>query len=179
MRPLFLLALFSCSPAAPVAAPEHASPRLPPPIAQANDDRMQCYTPDETKRTCRALASYKLRQGCGIDNTAQVLVAKDPAIVMRVITQVEVKNDQVCGPIRSEDLAIATFTVGNQPADAEQTAKLRQQMQTAMQPILGRETCTSFTPDGRGFRARVITGGESSDDRVIWIAPSDGYIVAP
>lgn len=168
---------------AALSGPAARAATFDPPLQPAADGKMQCYAPDTAKKTCQSLAAYRPGDKGGIDNIAIVLVSKDPVITMRTVSPVTVKAGQVCGPIRLEDLQNAVFTIADQPADADQTAKLRQGIADAMKDAIGKEVCTGYVPGQAGaFTAKAFIGGvaQPADDMdVIWVAPSDGYKVAP
>jgi hypothetical protein len=151
------------------------------PLAPAAGGRVQCYAPDAVRKTCRSMATYRVDPTGGIVHTAIVLVSQKPAITVQTAGWVEIKAGQVCGSIRREDLETASFAVDDKPLDAGQAADLRQQMETAMKDVVGKEVCTSYVPAGSGFMAKATVGGvaQSADQTVIWVAPSDGYRVAP
>ena len=150
-------------------------------LAPARAGQLQCYTPDQVRKTCRALASYRLRPDGSYENQATVLVAQQPFIVMSTSSPVTVRNGAVCGPLAREHLQAAQFAINGQRASAEDAAYLREQL-AQMPGFLGDEICTTYTPSGEGFRADITVngaahGGEGST--VIWVRPEDGYSVAP
>jgi len=168
-------ALWACGSPALAAA-------LGPPLAAAADGQIQCYAPDAARMTCQSLAAYKARPDGGIDNTALVLISQDPPMTMRTVSQVEIKAGQVCGAIRPEDIAAATFTISEAPADEAQTVRLRETMQAAMSGLFGREICTAYIPDGPAAIAKATVNGAEAptmDQKVIWVSPTAGYRVAP
>lgn len=153
------------------------------PLQPASDGQMQCYSPDAARKTCQSLAAYRLGAKGDIDNIAITLLSRDPAITMRTVSPVTVRAGQVCGLIRAEDLQGASFTINDQPADADQTAALRQKIGDAMKDVIGKEVCTAYVPaPGGGLTAKATIGGVPQPDAdlpVVWVAPSDGYKVAP
>ncbi|QUD86825.1 hypothetical protein [Phenylobacterium montanum] len=155
---------------------------LPAPIAPASDGKLQCYSPDTSRKTCQSLAGYLARPDGGIDNPSTVLVATSPAIAMSGMAHVAVKGGQVCGFIRPEDIAASSFSIAGKPASDAQTARLRTSISAAMKPMYGQEFCTAYLPDGDGLIAKATIDGASQpgkDQRVIWVSPADGYVVAP
>ena len=155
---------------------------LPSPIAPAGQGQLQCYTPDVVRKTCRSLAAYKRTPDGLIDNTAIVLIAPNPALVMTTDSPVTIKAGQVCGFIQPNDIATAAFSLADRPATAEQTRTLQQKMQLAMKGIFGHEICTDYVPLRNSFRAKATVDGVAQptmDEEVIWVQPTDGYKVSP
>jgi len=100
---------------------------------------------------------------------------------MQTTSPVTIKDGQVCGFIRTEDIDEATFSIDGAAASPEQTAKLRAQIIAVFEKgIFGHEICTAYVPDGDGFIAKATIDGVAQpkmDQRVIWVAPKDGYRV--
>jgi hypothetical protein len=153
------------------------------PIAPAATGQLQCYSPDTTRKTCSSLASYKPGANGAIDNLAVVLISKDSAVTMETVTQVNIKADQVCGKIRSQDLDAARFKVGGQLLDPNQAVQLREQMRRSYVQIFDREICTAYIHQGGILLAKATIDGApmpaTVDQRVMWVSPDDGYRVGP
>lgn len=152
------------------------------PLLPAAQGQLQCYAPDVARKTCRSLAAYKDGANGTIDNIAIVLISQNPQIIMTTVSPVAIKANQVCGPVRPQDIDTASFQLDNRPADTAQTSTLRQQMQSAMKGLFGREICTAYGHDGGSLLAKVTVDGvpqPTMGQRVIWVSPSDGYKVSP
>jgi len=155
---------------------------LPDPIAPAARGELQCYSPDRSNKTCDSLASYKREPDGTIDNTALVLISKNPLITMETVSPVEVRSGQVCGKIRERDIDAAQFANGHDALNASQTVRLRQQMRVAFKNMFNHEICTRYSPDGDALVAEVTKDGAPmpiARQRVIWVSPRDGYRVSP
>jgi len=177
MRSFNLAAVMSCAVASSALAAS-----LPVPIAPASDGKLQCYAPNDTAKSCQALAGYQPGPDGGIVNAASVLVSMQPAIIMRTVTLVSIKAQQVCGVLKAEDIAAADFTVNASPATAEQTAMLRQQITAAQKSIFGHEICTAYVPDGDGLTAKAFVDGVAQptmDQKVMWVSAGDGFKAQP
>jgi hypothetical protein len=156
---------------------------LPDPIAPSAKGQLQCYSPDTARKTCNSLASYKPQANGAIDNIAVVLISKNPAITMETVSPVEIKAGKICGKIRKQDVDAAKFTVGGLLPDAKQAATLREQIQLSYTNILGHEICTAYLDQGGILLAKATMDGvpmpATTDQRVLWVSPSDGYRVSP
>ena len=174
------LALISCVMASATTAATAAP--LPSPIAQASSGMLQCYVPNPVTKSCQSSAAYQSAPDGGILNPSTVLLSRVPAITMLTVTPVTIKAGQVCGTLRAEDIAAATFTVDGAPASPTDTAQFRQQMAGAEQSILGKEICTAYLPVGDALLAKASVAGVAEpamDQKVIWVSPADGYKVRP
>lgn len=156
--------------------------RLPPPITQASNGSLQCYSPNAQAKTCRALAGYFRRADGTIANPSTVIITNSPLITMSAVSSITIKDAQVCGPLTAADVAAATFQVNGQPASPDQTAKLRAAVTGAMKGIFGKEICTAYVSVGGVITTKGSVDGvpqPAADQTVIWVSPSDGYQVAP
>jgi hypothetical protein len=128
------------------------------------------------------LAAYERGPDGGIVNPATVLISSAPLITMQTVTPVAIKADKVCGFIRPVDIQTAEFTVGGNPATADQTAMLRQKMAEAEKGAFGHEICTAYIPDGDVFVAKVSIDGVAQptmERKVVWVSPAEGFKVQP
>jgi hypothetical protein len=155
---------------------------LPDPIAPAATGKLQCYLPELSHKTCNSLAGYKAGPDGVIQNTARVLISKNPVITMETVSPVAVKAGKVCGFVREQDVENAKFAAADHPLDAKEAGALREQMKMAFKAIFNREICTGYIADGDGFTAVATMDGQTlpgGEQRVIWVAPGDHYKVAP
>ena len=175
MRSLALSAALALWSPAGVCAP-------PSPIARAARGDVQCYDPDTVRKTCQSIAIYKVLDDGKVENTAIVLVALTPVVIMQTSTLVGVKGEQICGPLKSEDIDKATFTISGVPANPGQTETLRKQMMDSMADLLNATICTAYVPQGEILIARETVDGVSQpklDQPVIWVTQAEGYKVGP
>ena len=152
------------------------------PIAPAFRGEAQCYAPDPARKACRSIGEYAKRPDGRIANTATVLLSPNPVVVMRTVAPVEVKDGQVCGVIRSEDLASATFTIDGQAADETTAKSLRDYVAPGFAPMFNHEVCTRYVTDGAMLKGLVSLDGRRRpdlDQPVRWVAPSEGFSVKP
>jgi len=171
-----LLALLLAFAPGPVTA-ESADP-----LAPSRTGQMQCYGPNVERKTCVSLGAYaKDAQGV-IQNTATVLMAASPQIVMTTRAPVAVKAGAVCGSIRMRDLETASFVIDGTPADATDAEAVRKAVAPAYAPFLDKEFCTVYRADGPGLVGEVTVDGvrrRELDQRVRWVSPAEGYVVKP
>ncbi len=154
---------------------------LPVPLGPASDGKAQCYEPNVAAKTCKALARYERGAGGQILNPAVLMLAAKPLITMATVTAVVVKDGQVCGVVRSEDMDHAQFTVEGSPATPEQASRLRQGVATAEAGIFGKQICTRYVPEGDVLLAKATIDGvaQAEQQRVIWVSSTDGFSVGP
>lgn len=151
-------------------------------LAPARAGQLQCFEPNAAAKTCQSLGSYVFHASGAIDNVAEILLAPSPVIVMRATGPVTIENNAICGPLRAEDIAAATFTVNGAAASDADTAQMRAAMQQQLAPMIGVQNCMTAVADGDGFRADSTVGGTPRPElsqRMIWVGATDGWRVAP
>jgi hypothetical protein len=154
---------------------------LPQPIAEAGDGKLQCYSPNTAKKTCASLDGYRIDDDGMIVNTSTVLISPNPALTMQTRSIVTIKNSQVCGLLKREDLDQATFAANGKELNAKQADQIRQQIAQDAKNALGHEICTAYVPKGKGLIAKESDDGgpAKGQEPVIWVSPDEGYRVAP
>jgi hypothetical protein len=176
MKSIIVLASFLA-----VAATAARADELPQPIAQAGSGKLQCYSPNPAKKTCASLDGYRIDSNGMIVNTSIVLIAPNPPLTMQTASIVTIRNSQVCGLLKREDLDQATFMAAGKPVDSKQADQIRQQMAQDAKDEIGHEICTAYVPKGNGFVAKESDNGAppKGEEPVIWVSPDEGYRVAP
>jgi len=152
------------------------------PLAPAWTGQVQCYGPNVERRSCVSIGAYAKDAAGAIQNTATVLLAVQPLIVMRATAAVQVKGESVCAVLATSDIETAEFTIDGQPAAPDNVASIRRGIAPAYQQVLNRELCTTYELDGAETKALVTIDGRRRPDldlRVRWVAPSDGFEVKP
>lgn len=152
------------------------------PLAEGLAGKIQCYRPNLEKKTCGALSSYSLRRDGAILNTAEVLLSPNPVLVMKTVSTVTMKGEAVCGPVRKEDIDVATLTVNGAALPDDQAAALRAKIAGAFKDMFGKEVCTTYVPVGDKLTAQVTLDGKLKPEysqTVVWVKPEDGYTVGP
>jgi hypothetical protein len=153
---------------------------LPAPIAKASDGSLQCYSPNVQTKSCRSLSTYQRRADGTLVNPATVLISNSPAITMTAATTVQIKNGQVCGALRADDIAAARFQISGGTAGPELNAKLRRVVASSMKGVIGKEICTAYISVAGVLTAKAsVDGAHAVSEPVIWVSPSDGYKVQP
>lgn len=170
------------APAAKPAAPAASAPASP--LAPAAQGKVECYSPDMAKKTCRSMAAYRPTPEGGFANLAIVLLMEKPPVIMQMTSPVTIKNGQVCGPVRNADIDGAKFEAGGSAMTLEETANLRNQVRTQMADVIGKEVCTAYLPSktAGAKTARAFYNGVAQpklDQLVIWVTREDGFRVAP
>jgi hypothetical protein len=156
---------------------------LPDPIAPAASGQLQCFSPDTTRKTCNSLAGYTPGANGTIDNTSVVLLSKNPVVTMETVAPVEIKASMVCGTVSKQDVDTAKFRVGGRLLDAKQAEPLRAQVMQSYMNVLGHEVCAAFLNQGGILLSKGTIDGvpmpATTDQRVLWVSPGDGYTVSP
>lgn len=173
-----LLAAAALLSLAAVAAPATAQQQDV--LAPARAGEIQCFTPNVLSKTCSAISTYTAHTDGSYESRSQVLVARQPFIVMTSSSPVSVRNGAVCGPVTNEHLQAAQFTIDGLAAGDDNAAYLREQV-AQMPGFLANEICAAYTRTGDGIRAEyTINGARAAEtSQFIWVRADAGYRVAP
>jgi hypothetical protein len=151
-------------------------------LAPARQGQMQCFVPDAARKTCQSIGAYVFEANGVIQNTADVLIVPEPAIVMRITAPVTVRDNAVCGPLTLDDVNHAQFTISGRPASDEETQQIRAEVAQQLAPLINVETCVGVRTVDGALRAETALNGVLRPDLsqpIIWVRPEDGYRVAP
>ena len=173
----FLIAMAVALGALAAPAPAWAQQDI---LAPAREGQLLCFAPNALRRTCSALASYTQREDGAYVNQAQILIVREPVIVMVIASLVAVRDNAVCGPMTTRHLEGALFAIDGQRASDDNAAYLREQV-AAMPGFLGNEVCTTHVSSAAGLSAQHTNNGASSGEstQMVWVRPDQGYRVAP
>jgi hypothetical protein len=161
--------------------PAHAT-SLAGPLTPASHGQFQCFGPDNAKRTCQSLASFAVDSQGRIQNTVHVLISQKPPVVMTTITPVIIRGQEVCGPVRPQDIDAATFTQDYKPATAQMAATFQAVIKASMALAFGKVVCTTYIPYGDTLATKVTIDGQPQPgpvQKLIWVSPIAGYTVSP
>jgi hypothetical protein len=156
---------------------------VPDPLGPARSGRLQCFTPDTSRKMCHALAGYTFGPGRTIQVRADILMA--PAsllIVMRTSTSVELRSGAVCGQARARDIEASTFTIAGRPVPQQMVQLASPQILSVMRSHLDQEICSTFAPNGSAFTTQLTIDGVAHpeiSETFLWVRPNDGYRVGP
>jgi len=154
-----------------------------PPLMPAQAGQAQCYVPDTAHRTCKSMAWYAARPDGGYDNRALILLQAKPVVALDMVTPVTIVDGAVCGAIRAGDIEAGKLIVDGQALPDAQAKPWLDKIVTAMSGVTGHDICTRYVDDGKGgMTAQASMDGKrqpEQDQAVLWVAPADGYTVAP
>lgn len=152
------------------------------PLAPARHGKVQCYEPDQARKTCRSIGSYTFESDGTIMNQAEALISPKQLVIMKTNAPVVVRGDAECGTPRKEDLDRAEIDVDGQKLAEEQAAGARLQIEQAMASFIGKEICSTYAPQSNGtmLTSETLDGAPMQNHEVVlWVDPNDGYKIAP
>lgn len=151
------------------------------PLAPARAGKYLCTLPDAGLKMCGAISHFVFNADGSIDNDVVFMLKPDDATVMQTSSPVVVRDGKLCGFIRQQDFDNGQLLAGGKPIAADLAARIHAGIDQAMQAAFGGTSCTTFVPDGDGFKTNVDFNGTPIPGRskhVIWIDPREGYTVA-
>lgn len=150
------------------------------PLADSNRGKVQCYRPDVEKKTCQSIGSYKRTGTRTYVSTALLPLGND--VTLETHSPVVIKGVAVCGSVTRQDVFAGILRARNLVIAAETAKPLLESVAQAFSPFFNKEICTTYEPTGADFTAKASIDGVYQPDKdsiVKWIAPTDGYTVAP
>jgi hypothetical protein len=151
------------------------------PLAPGLAGQLECTQPDAQKKTCRSLTSYQ-RVGTGYSNSAIILISPNGPVTVEITAAVTVKGNAVCGVPRVADLDAAKIRNAGRLLDATEAAPVRAAILAGLAPVIDKEICQTYQATPAGLVQKSAVNGvyePRADEPVAWVAPGDGYSVAP
>jgi hypothetical protein len=158
------------------------APDFPAPIGPAASGKAHCYSPDIVRKTCASMAIYSRNAAGDLFGATTVVLGKAPIVTMSTTSAMTVEGGRLCSTLRKADLDAAKFAVDGVAPDDARDVQLHNAVSDQFSPIVDHRVCVSYEPDGSGFTAHTSFDGlprPSLDQRVIWVAPADGWKVMP
>ena len=152
------------------------------PLDPAIAGQLECTRPDDQKKTCRSIASYRLVEGSTYSNTATILISPDGPVTFEATSPVTVKAGAVCGVMKAEDVSSGKLRVAGTLLDDAQAAPALARMVTALSSIMNKEICVTYQSSTGGLIEKATIDGvyqANQDQAVEWVQPDAGYVVAP
>lgn len=172
-----LLVLVPTLLAAAAAQPASANP-----LAPALAGQLQCHYPNEQAKTCRTLVSYKSLGGDRYSSTDTILLSPQGPVTLDVTSELAVKDGAACGQIRREDLETGQVKVADRVLTPAEAQPIKDQIAQAMASFFDKQGCATYVASDKGLIEKVSLAGTPRpdlDQPVKWVAPGDGYKVAP
>ena len=152
------------------------------PLAPAVAGLLECTRPDDQKKTCLSLGSYRLVEGSTYSNTATILISPKGPMTFETTSPVTLKVGSVCGVLKPEDISSARIRVAGKLLDHAQAAPILANMATALSGMMNKEICVTYERSAEGLVEKAVIDGvyqADQDQAVEWVEPDAGYVVAP
>ena len=155
------------------------------PLLPARSGQLQCYTPDQARKTCHSLAAYEpdgdVNGQVVYINRAEIPLTADGSVTMTTSAPVFIRSGAVCGLVQPPDVESAEVRASGALVPVDRAIPILRQVAQAMAPFSGQEICTRYRQHGDGLVAEASMGGTRRpdlDQAVIWVDPSAGYRVS-
>lgn len=158
------------------------APPFPAPLGPAAEGKILCLTPDVERRVCEEMTRYTIADDGQIDSFNISLLNEQPVILLEAAAPARLKDGMVCDASRREHAENSRIIVeegARSPIDIQALHKLGVAMAMQMQ---GHDLCMEFVQDRDSLIVKYIFDGRQSnlpDAPAIWVAPEDGFRVAP
>lgn len=154
----------------------------PDPIAPASDGKAMCFMPDSVRKTCMSIGSYEDNGDGTFTNLGTMLLPGQPVTIVQLKTVVTAKDGAVCGAIHAKDMYSATVAVdGKRLSPAEAQPLLDWLTDSVFSNIIDEDICTTYELRDGQLTSKASLHGKpfGTDAPVKWVAPDEGYKVAP
>lgn len=162
-----------------VAAAESAPDN---PLLPAEAGNVQCYEPDDAKKTCRSISSYHPLGDQQYSSTTTVLISRVSSMTLETTSPVEVKNGAICGLVKPDDIATSKVRIADRLLDPVEAKPYLETIQKSLKALIGKEVCSTYVAAPEGLISKVTINGEyraNTDEHMKWLSPSESYTVAP
>lgn len=152
------------------------------PLALAESGSVQCFEPDDEKKTCRSIAAYRPLGEGRYETVSTVLISRASSMTLETVTPVEVKKGAVCGLVTAEEVANGKLRLADRLLAPDEARPYLETLQKSLKALIGKEICTSYAGAPGGLLAKVLVDGvyrAGTDERVKWIGPNEAYSVSP
>jgi hypothetical protein len=152
------------------------------PFAPAKVGKLECFAPDSEKKTCLDMTRYTWEANNQILEEDEFAFSANPLITARSKDFVVINRCEACQVVSKDKVLEATFfRDGVQVSDSEQT-QFRERHLQQLNSIVGKKVCMSLSPYGGVFIAEYSIDGNplpAATNRLKWISPDEGYVLAP
>ena len=152
------------------------------PLAPAMAGLLECTRPDDQKKTCLSIASYRLVEGSTYSSTGALLISPNGPVIFEMTVPVELNAGSVCGVMKPADISSGGIRVAGKLLDHAQAAPILARMVTALSGLMNKEICVTYERSGEGLVEKTVIDGlyQADHDQVVeWVEPGAGYVVAP
>lgn len=168
-----LLAAATSAPAAPAQTDYPAGIRA---------GKLLCSNPDPAAKTCSNIDSFIRAADGTLTDTGETLLASEPLVTLETSVIVHAEGATNCGVLELADLKKARVRVNGELLPPDRNALVVDKIVEKMSPLAGRKACETLHMDGgKLIKSANMEGVDVKipDKPVAWIAPGDGYRVAP
>ena len=152
------------------------------PLAPAMAGMLECTRPDDEKKTCLSIASYRLVEGSTYSVTSAMLISPKGPMIFEATSPATLNAGSVCGVMKPEDITSGRIRVAGKLLGHAQAAPILARMATGLSGMMNKEICVTYERSGEGLVEKTVIDGlyQSDKDQVVeWVQPDAGYVVAP
>jgi hypothetical protein len=152
------------------------------PLAPAMAGLLECTRPDDQKKTCLSIASYRLVEGSTYSSTGALLISPNGPVIFEMTSPVTLNAGSVCAVMKPEDISSARIRVAGKLLTHAQAAPILARTATRLSGMMNKEICTTYERSGEDLVEKIVIDGlyQADQDQVVeWVEPDADYVVAP
>lgn len=152
------------------------------PLAPAKAGMLACSTPNRELKTCSSMGRFEWAADGIVTEFVEVLASANPVIIAKIKSQSWATEDGFCFRMQESDVQSFEFFTKNGPLPELDAKIFRNYYVGLLKDFLNKEACDHYSKDGDFYVATITVDGarwRDYSEQFIWVAPGDGYTVAP
>ena len=152
------------------------------PFAAAKAGKLECFAPDTVKKTCLDMTRYTWEGNGQILEEDEYAISANPLITAKSKDYVAIANGEACQVVSAPKILGANYFRDGVRVSKSDEAQFRQRDFQQMRSLIGKKFCMRLSPYESAFIAEYSVDGiprPSATNRVKWISPDEGYVLAP
>ena len=151
-------------------------------LAPALAGLLECTRPDDQKKTCLSIASYRLVEGSTYSSTGALLISPNGPMIFETTSSATLNAGSICGVMTPEEISSGRIRVVGKLLDHAHAAPILARMVTALSGMMNKEICVTYERSAEGLVENTVVDGQylADQDQVVeWVHSDAGYVVVP
>jgi hypothetical protein len=152
------------------------------PLTPARDGKIECFSPSSEYKTCVVITRYTWDSSGRILAESDFALNANPLISLKMTSEAFLEEGTLCGVLQQQSLDSMTFFKNGVLMNENEAANFRGPMTSRFANIIGRKICEDHAPYGSLIVTQYTIDGSPKPEltnRLKWISPDEGYVLAP
>lgn len=151
-------------------------------LAPAREGKIGCYSPDSEKKTCAATLRFEWDQNGNIIEVDEGPVSANPLIIEQVKDFATIEGGAICQIGTEGTFRTMTYYKNGVQLTGQDAEAFLQARNAIYVSFVGKKVCMDISPYDSVFITQITIDGSpkpSLTNRMKWISPDEGYVLAP